>query len=67
MPVVLAVPGGPIAALEGDLAQPGAESRGTENMLPVMREALRVRATIGEICGVLREEWGEHDRELARH
>jgi hypothetical protein len=30
----------------------------------VMREALRLRGTIGEICGVLREEWGEHDREL---
>jgi hypothetical protein len=30
-----------------------------------MREALRARGTIGEICGVLREEWGEHDRERA--
>ncbi|MFL5954174.1 MAG: methylmalonyl-CoA mutase, partial [Gaiellaceae bacterium] len=40
-------------------------ARGTENMLPPMREALRVRATIGEICGVLREEWGEHDRDRA--
>jgi len=37
-------------------------ARGTENMLPPMREALRVRCTVGEICGVLREEWGEHDR-----
>jgi len=27
-----------------------------------MREALRVRNTIGEICGVLREEWGEYDQ-----
>jgi hypothetical protein len=27
-----------------------------------MREALRVRSTIGEICGVLREEWGEYDK-----
>ena len=40
-------------------------ARGTENMLPPMREALRARCTIGEICGVLRDEWGEHDR-LAR-
>jgi methylmalonyl-CoA mutase N-terminal domain/subunit len=37
-------------------------ARGTENMLPPMREALRARCTIGEICGVLREEWGEQDK-----
>ncbi|HZP71971.1 MAG TPA: methylmalonyl-CoA mutase family protein, partial [Gaiellaceae bacterium] len=37
-------------------------ARGTENMLPPMRDALRARCTIGEICGVLREEWGEQDR-----
>ena len=38
-----------------------------ENMLPPMRDALRARCTIGEICGVLREEWGKHDRERAPH
>ena len=38
-------------------------ARGTENMLWPMREALQARCTIGEICGVLRAEWGEHDRE----
>jgi hypothetical protein len=27
-----------------------------------MREALRARATVGEVCGVLREEFGEYDR-----
>jgi hypothetical protein len=27
-----------------------------------MRDALRARCTIGEICGVLREEWGEYDK-----
>ena len=37
-------------------------ARGTENMLHPMRDALRARCTIGEICGVLREEWGEHDK-----
>jgi methylmalonyl-CoA mutase, N-terminal domain len=36
-----------------------------ENMLVPMREALRARCTIGEICGALREEWGEHDRQSA--
>jgi methylmalonyl-CoA mutase, N-terminal domain len=45
------------------LARVREAARGTENLLPPMREALRVRATIGEICGVLRDEWGEHDRD----
>jgi methylmalonyl-CoA mutase, N-terminal domain len=31
------------------------------NMLVPMREALRARCTIGEICGVLRAEWGTYD------
>jgi methylmalonyl-CoA mutase, N-terminal domain len=34
---------------------------GSENLLPPMGEALRVRCTIGEICGVLRAEWGTYD------
>jgi len=29
--------------------------------LPPLREALRAGATIGELCGVLREAWGMHD------
>jgi methylmalonyl-CoA mutase N-terminal domain/subunit len=32
------------------------------NLLPPMREALRARCTIGEVCNALRAEWGEHDR-----
>jgi methylmalonyl-CoA mutase N-terminal domain/subunit len=44
------------------LARVREAARGTENMLHSMREALRVRGTIGEICGVLREEWGEYDK-----
>jgi methylmalonyl-CoA mutase N-terminal domain/subunit len=39
-----------------------AAARGTDNLLPPMREALRARATVGEVCGVLREEFGEYDR-----
>ena len=34
---------------------------GTGNLLPPMREALRARCTIGEICGTLRELWGTYD------
>jgi methylmalonyl-CoA mutase, N-terminal domain len=41
-------------------------ARGVENMLHPMREALRARCTIGEICGVLREEWGEQDTQASR-
>jgi methylmalonyl-CoA mutase N-terminal domain/subunit len=44
------------------LARVREAARGTENLLYPMREALRVRSTIGEICGVLREEWGEYDK-----
>jgi methylmalonyl-CoA mutase, N-terminal domain len=42
-------------------------AKGTENMLFPMRAALRAHCTIGEICGVLREEWGQYDRERAPH
>ncbi|HZQ64679.1 MAG TPA: methylmalonyl-CoA mutase family protein [Gaiellaceae bacterium] len=31
------------------------------NLLPPMREALRARCTVGEICNVLRDEWGTYD------
>ncbi|MBH1935907.1 methylmalonyl-CoA mutase [Streptomyces sp. AV19] len=31
-----------------------------ENVLPPMKEALRARATVGEVCGALREVWGSH-------
>jgi methylmalonyl-CoA mutase, N-terminal domain len=34
---------------------------GEWNLLPPMREALRAHCTIGEICTVLREEWGTYD------
>jgi methylmalonyl-CoA mutase, N-terminal domain len=40
-------------------------ARGDANMLVPMRSALQAQCTIGEICGALREEWGEYDRELA--
>ena len=37
-----------------------AAAMGTANLLPPMREALRAYATIGEVCGVLREVFGEY-------
>jgi methylmalonyl-CoA mutase N-terminal domain/subunit len=31
------------------------------NLLPALRDALAARATIGELCGALRELWGTYD------
>jgi methylmalonyl-CoA mutase N-terminal domain/subunit len=36
-------------------------SRSDENLLRPMREALKARCTVGEICDVLREEYGTYD------
>ncbi len=33
-------------------------AEGDDNVLYPMREALRARATVGEVCGALREVWG---------
>jgi methylmalonyl-CoA mutase, N-terminal domain len=38
---------------------------GEANLLPPMREALRAHCTIGEICNVLRAEWGTYDAQRA--
>ncbi|HYZ91178.1 MAG TPA: methylmalonyl-CoA mutase family protein [Actinomycetota bacterium] len=35
-----------------------AAAKGTDNILHPMKEAFRRMATLGEVCGVLREEWG---------
>ncbi|HEY8454740.1 MAG TPA: methylmalonyl-CoA mutase family protein [Actinopolymorphaceae bacterium] len=40
-------------------------ARTDQNMVPVILEAARAEATLGEICGVLKSEWGEY-REPAR-
>jgi methylmalonyl-CoA mutase, N-terminal domain len=32
----------------------------TDNLLPLMRDALRVNATLGQICNALRDIWGEY-------
>jgi methylmalonyl-CoA mutase, N-terminal domain len=40
-------------------------ARGAENMLPLLREALRAHCTIGEICNALRDEWGMYDQQRA--
>ena len=40
------------------LADLRAAAEGTDNVLYPMKEALRARATVGEVCGTLREVWG---------
>jgi methylmalonyl-CoA mutase N-terminal domain/subunit len=40
-------------------------AREDATMIPAMLEACRAEATLGEICGALRQEWGEY-REPAR-
>jgi methylmalonyl-CoA mutase N-terminal domain/subunit len=42
------------------LAQVVAAARGTGNLLPPMLDAARAEATLGEICGLLRAEWGAY-------
>ena len=46
---------------EAALAAVRETARGTANLLPSMREALSARCTIGEICDVLRIEFGTYD------
>jgi methylmalonyl-CoA mutase N-terminal domain/subunit len=41
-------------------------ARGDENLLPLLREALKAYCTIGEVCEALREEWGMYDAVRAR-
>ncbi len=47
-------------AVREALADVGSAARGTVNLLYPMREALRLRATLGEVSDVLREVFGEY-------
>jgi methylmalonyl-CoA mutase, N-terminal domain len=47
-------------AVRAKLDELRAACSGTENLLVPMRAALAERATLGEVCGVLREEFGEY-------
>src|SRR5262249_46391764 len=52
------------AAVGAALDTVKAAARGSENALYPMREALRRSATVGEVCGALREVWGEYRPEV---
>ena len=48
------------AAVDKSLTAIRAAAGGGENMMPLLIEAAEEYVTVGEICGVLREEWGEY-------
>ncbi len=47
-------------AVDRALAAVQEAARGTDNVLYPMREALRARATVGEVCHALRRVWGTY-------
>ncbi len=53
------------AAVRAALEHMTAVARGSDNVVPAMLDAARQEATLGEICGALRELWGDY-REPAR-
>jgi len=48
--------------VRASLSRLGVAARGTANLLPPMKEALALRATLGEVSDVLREAFGEYRR-----
>jgi methylmalonyl-CoA mutase N-terminal domain/subunit len=48
------------AAVDAALAEVEDTARGTGNLLPPMRVALRLRATLGEVSDALRRVFGEY-------
>jgi methylmalonyl-CoA mutase N-terminal domain/subunit len=46
------------SAVEAALADLAKAAHGSENVLPLMKQALRLRATVGEVCHTLRGVWG---------
>jgi methylmalonyl-CoA mutase, N-terminal domain len=48
------------AAVDAALKAVGETAKGTENLLPAMRQALRSGATLGDVSDVLRGVFGEH-------
>jgi methylmalonyl-CoA mutase N-terminal domain/subunit len=53
------------AAAAAAVAEVRRTAEGDGNLLPPMRDALAARATVGEICGELRDLWGTYDAQHA--
>jgi methylmalonyl-CoA mutase N-terminal domain/subunit len=52
------------AAHAAALARIDAAARGDDNLLPVLIDAVKAGATVGEMSDVLRGVWGEHRETL---
>jgi methylmalonyl-CoA mutase N-terminal domain/subunit len=52
------------AAVEASLTKLRTACEGTENVMPLILEAVRTYATLGEICGVMREVFGEYQQSV---
>ena len=52
-------------AVDRALAGVVAAARSTENMIPPILAAAQAEATLGEICGALRDEWGTYSENPA--
>ncbi len=48
------------AKAEAALARLRETARGEENLMPAILDAVKAYATLGEICGVLKAEWGDY-------
>ena len=51
-------------AVEAKLVELRAACEGTDNVMPVIVEAVKAYATLGEICGVMREVFGEYQQSV---
>ena len=49
------------AAVTAALAELKRAAEGTDNVLYPMKEALRAKATVGEVCDALRDVWGRYE------
>jgi len=49
-----------VSLVERRLEEIRSAARGTDNLLPVLREALRDRCSLGEACGAMRDVFGEY-------
>jgi methylmalonyl-CoA mutase N-terminal domain/subunit len=52
------------AKVDETLAALKAGCEGTENVMPLILEAVRAYATLGEVCGVMREVFGEYQQSV---
>jgi methylmalonyl-CoA mutase N-terminal domain/subunit len=48
------------SVVERRLEEIRSAARGTDNLLPVLREALKDRCSLGEVCGAMRDVFGEY-------